>query len=102
MSVDSLQDCADTRLEGMTYVARHVEAQLLQSIPEAFTSNIVKLVERQSCVFPAQRNAAPLDLEDNLVEILLGRCELAVDGPCASDVCYVTSVFLGPLLGCGC
>lgn len=78
----------------MTYIARHVKAQLLQTILEAFTGYAMNLIQRKLGVFSAERNAASLDLENNLVEISLGRCKLAVDWPGTRNVGDVAPVFL--------
>lgn len=78
----------------MTYIARHVEAQLRQTVLKALTGYAMNLIQRELGVFSAERNAASLDLENNLVEISLGRRKLAVDWPGTRNVRNVASVFL--------
>ena len=57
------------------YVARHVEAQLLQLIFQASLGDAVQLVEGEVGVGAAEGNAMALRREDGVVKVLLGRCE---------------------------
>ena len=76
------------------YVARHVEAQLLQLIFQAFLRNAVQLVEGEVGVRAAEGDATALRREDGVVQVLLSGCEGPRYGPCARDVCYVAAEFL--------
>ena len=57
------------------YVARHVEAQLLQLISQASLGNAVQLVEGEVGVGAAEGDAMALRCEDGVVKVLLSRCK---------------------------
>ena len=57
------------------YVARHVKAQLLQLIFQAFLGNAMQLVKGEIGVGAAEGDAIALRREDGVVKILLSRCE---------------------------
>ena len=81
------------RQERLDRLARHVEAQLRETVLEAVLCDLVQLVQRDAGRGAAERDAGALRGEDGAVQVFLCAREDPVHGPRARDVRYVAAVF---------
>jgi len=77
-----------------TYTSRHVKSKLFELVLQAVLGNAMESVERELRALSAKSQTGAVHVEHGVVQISLGICELATDGPSSGNIGDIASKFL--------